>query len=249
MAFVNLQKSDGVATLEIDRGKVNAINGPLVAELKHHFDVLARDPATRSVILTGSGRFFSFGFDVPEFLSFSKEQFADFLTAFSDLYTDVFLFPKPVVGALNGHTIAGGCMLSLACDHRIMVSGKARISLNEITFGAAVFAGSTEMLRFSTGSANAAQILYSGAMYTAEEARRLSLIHEVAEENTLTAAAQTVARDFASKPPEAFAGIKSLLRKPVAEDMKQREAQSIRAFVDIWYSKTTWENLHQIKIN
>ncbi len=248
MAFVQVENNDGVATVRIGRGKVNAINGALVAELGTRLAALEKDPAVRAVILTGTGKFFSFGFDVPEFLPFTKEQFTEFLTGFTDLYTDLFLYSKPVIGALNGHTIAGGCMLSLACDYRIMAGPKARISLNEVTFGAAVLAGSVEMLRFSTGSANAAQILYSGAMYNAEEARRLSLIHEVADENGLFAAAEKIAKAFAAKPPEAFSEIKSLLRKPVAEAMKAQEAGSIQRFVDIWYSETTWANLKNIQI-
>lgn len=248
MAFVQVENNDGVATVRIERGKVNAINGALVAELGTRLAALEKDPAVRAVILTGTGKFFSFGFDVPEFLSFTKEQFTEFLEGFTGLYTDLFLYSKPVIGALNGHTVAGGCMLSLACDYRVMASGKARISLNEITFGAAVLAGSAEMLRFSAGSANAAKILYSGAMYSAEEARRLSLIHEVADESALFAAAEKIAGEFAAKPPEPFSEIKSLLRKPVAEAMKVQEAGSIQRFVDIWYSEPTWANLKNIQI-
>ena len=103
---------------------------------------LAADPDIRAVILTGDGSFFSFGFDIPEFLSHSKESFSSLLKRFTGLYTYLFTYPKPVVAALNGHAVAGGCMLALACDYRIMVSGKAKISSNEIAFGSSVFAGS-----------------------------------------------------------------------------------------------------------
>lgn len=119
------------------------------------------DHNLKAVILTGTGRLFSFGFDIPEFLSFSKEAFSDYLTGFTDLYTYLFSYPKPVVAALNGHTIAGGCMLALACDHRVMAAGKGKISLNEIAFGASVFAGYTEMLRFWVGSATATDITFA----------------------------------------------------------------------------------------
>jgi 3,2-trans-enoyl-CoA isomerase len=70
-----------------------------------------------AVILTGSGKFFSFGFDIPEFLAITKEEFTEYLANFTDLYTYLFLYSKPVIAALNGHTMAGGCMLALACDH------------------------------------------------------------------------------------------------------------------------------------
>jgi len=249
MAFVLLNKSEGIGTLTLSRGKVNAINNSVVNELRSVLKACEADSDVRSIILTGEGKFFSFGFDVPEFLSFTKEQFANFLTNFTDLYTYLFLYPKPVVAALNGHAIAGGCMVALACDYRVMATGRAKISLNEITFGSSVFAGSTEMLRFWTGSAKATEILCSGAMYSAEEAKSLSLVHEVTADDNIVMAARRRALEFSGKPSEAFAGIKSLLRKQVAEDMMRREAESIREFVDIWYSEATWANLHNIAIN
>jgi enoyl-CoA hydratase/carnithine racemase len=248
MDFVQSQKKDGIATLMIARGKVNALNGAVVEELKASLKSLEHNPEVTSIIITGAGKFFSFGFDVPEFLSFDKARFTQYLTNFTELYTYIFLYPKPVVAALNGHAVAGGCMLALACDYRVMAMGKGKISLNELSFGASVFAGITEMLRFATGSANATKVLYSGSMYSAEEAQRLGLIDEVAAEQDVMAAAIKAASIMGSKHPPAFAAVKSLLRKTIAEDMKRREAESIKEFVDIWYSDHTWTNLQNIKI-
>ena len=104
------------------------------------------------------------------------------------------------------------------------------------------------MLRFWIGSANATQVLYSGAMYSAEEAKSLGLVQDVVAEDNLMVQARRVALDLASKYSPAFASIKSLLRKPIAEDMMQRERTSIREFADIWYSEPTWANLQGIKI-
>lgn len=248
MNFVEVETSEGIATIVLRRGKVNAINGMVVDELRERLKAVEVDQNLKALVLTGYGKFFSFGFDVPEFLSFTKAEFTNFVTNFTDLYTYLFLYPKPVVAALNGHTIAGGCMLSLACDSRIMASGKGKISLNEITFGSSVFAGSIEMLRFWIGSANATKVLYSGAMYSADEAMSLALVQEVVNEDKLMFEAKRIAADLASKQSSAFASIKFLLRKPIAEDMMQRENKSIREFVDIWYSEPTCANLQNIKI-
>jgi len=248
MKFVKINKNSGLTTLQLCRGKVNALNPDVVKELNADLVALEKDPETKAIVLTGEGKFFSFGFDIPEFLSYTREDFTDYLYRFTALYTYMFLYPKPVVAALNGHAIAGGCMMALACDYRVMVSGKAKISLNEIGFGASVFAGSTEMLRFCTGNKNAARVLYSGAMYTAEEAQTLGLIDEVATEENLNQIAVKAASSLADKPAVAFAGIKLLLRKQIAEEMKRREKGSIEEFVNIWYSDTTWKNLKKIKI-
>ena len=248
MNFVEVETIEGIATVVISRGKVNALNGMVVDELSECLKALEVDQELKALVLTGCGKFFSFGFDIPEFLSFTKEEFTNYLTNFTDLYTYLFLYPKPVVAALNGHTIAGGCTLALACDIRVMVAGKSKISLNEIAFGSSVFAGSTEMLRFWIGSANATKVLYSGAMYSAKEAMSLGLVQEVLNEDNLMVQARRIALDLASKHSSAFASIKSLLRKPIAEDMMRRERASIREFVDIWYSEKTWGNLQDIKI-
>lgn len=248
MDSVQSQKSDGIATLTIGRGKVNALNGAVVDEIRTTLKSFEHDPEVKSVILTGAGKFFSFGFDVPEFLSFDKARFTQYVTNFTDLYTYIFLYPKPVVAAVNGHAVAGGCMLALACDYRVMATGRARIALNEITLGASVFAGITEILRFWVGSANATRVLYSGTMYSAEEAKSLGLIDEVASEQDLMAAAVKTASILGSKHPPAFAHIKSLLRRSIAEEMVRRESEFIREFVDLWYSDQTWANLHNVKI-
>ena len=248
MNYIRTSQKDSIVTLTLYRGKVNALNEPLVEELHGALKNFAGDKNIKSVIITGHGKFFTFGFDIPEFLNYSKEGFVRYLTKFTDLYTYIFLYPKPVIAALNGHTIAGGCMIALACDYRIMVSGKAKIALNEIEFGSSVFAGCVEMLRFCVGNRNATTILYSGAMYSAEEAKDLGLIDKVTTEENLIDAARKTALNLGSKPKNAFISIKSLLRMSVAEEMKRKEEKSVKEFADIWYSDSIWENLKKIKI-
>ena len=247
MSFVEVQMHDGIATVVLERGKVNALNPVVVEELSATFSALQSDSAACAVVLTGRGKFFSFGFDIPEFLSYSREEFTNFLTSFTTLYRNLFIFPKPLVAALNGHAIAGGCMIALACDSAIIAQGSPKISLNEIAFGSSVFAGSTEMLQFRTGS-RASDIVYSGAMYSPAEGQEIGLVAEVVAPEALSDRARKIAGELASKRPAAFASIKALLRKPVADAMASREAASIHEFVDIWYSEPTWSNLQSITI-
>jgi len=249
MRFIDVEQREGVAILSLSRGKVNAINDEVVSQLKSTMEDLEGTADIKSVILTGQGSFFSFGFDIPEFISYSPDAFTEYLNHFTDLYTYMFLYPKPLLAAINGHAIGGGCMLTLSCDHRIMVSGKAKISLNEINFGASVFAGSAEMLRFCAGNKNATEVLYSGTMYPAEQARDLGLVNTVTTEDKLMDEALKLARELGQKTASAFAGMKLLLRKPVAEEMRRNEKVSIKEFVDIWYSEPTWEQVKKIKIH
>jgi len=247
MSFVEVQLLGGIATVVLGRGKVNALNPVVVDELSATFGVLQRDPDVGAVVLTGRGKFFSFGFDVPEFLSYTPEELTSYLTSFTTLYRNLFTYPKPLVAALNGHAIGGGCMIALASDSAIMVQGSAKISLNEIGFGSSVFAGSTEMLQFRTGP-RASDVLYSGAMYSPAHAQEIGLVAEVVAPEALLERAREIAEKLGSRRPAAFASIKSLLRKPVADAMASREAASIQEFVEIWYSEPTWTNLRGIAI-
>jgi 3,2-trans-enoyl-CoA isomerase len=248
MGFIILSKSDSVATLTLSRGKVNALNESAIDQINTSLIELENDESVKALILKGQGNFFSFGFDIPEFLSYSKDSFTEFLTKFTDLYTYMFLFPKPVVAALNGHTMAGGCMLATTCDYRIMVSGKAKIALNEISFGSSLLAGSVEMLKYCVGQKNAESILYGGSLYSAEEANEMGLIDKISSQDTLMEDAEKAAHDLAGKDSTAFRSVKGILRKPVAEEMVRKEKEVIREFVDIWYSEKTWNNLKGITI-
>ena len=248
MSQVVTTRDQGIATVTLSRGKVNAFNEAMVEELHDCLKAIESDESLRAVILTGHGSFFSFGFDIPEFLSYSREAFTRYLQKFTGLYSYLFTFPKPTIAALNGHTVAGGCMLATACDCRIMVSGKAKIALNEINFGASVLAGSVAILEYCVGSSNAQKILYSGQMHTAEEALDLGLVDFIAPSVDLPQEALRVAQDLARKDVHAFRSVKELLRKPVTEAIRRTEEASIQAFVNIWYSENTWKNLQAIKI-
>jgi len=244
MEFHECIINDGMAKIILARGKVNAINEKVVEELTDRLNLLSKNPEIKSVVLTGKGKFFTFGFDIPEFLSYPKDDFIRYLTKFTDLYRLIFMYPKPVIASLNGHTIAGGCMLAIACDYRIMVSGKARISLNEINFGSSLFAGSVELLKMWLGQRQAEIAAYTGAMYSAEEAFKIGLVDTICSEAELEGETIKSARGFGEKDPDAFASIKGLLRSPLAAQIAARERQSILDFVDIWYSEKTWKNLH-----
>jgi enoyl-CoA hydratase/carnithine racemase len=248
MGFVELTRDGEIVHVTLHRGKVNAINGAVVEELGKTLDVLREDASARALVLTGHGKFFSFGLDVPELYPLPRDRCRDFLIAFTELYTSLFVYPKPIVAAVNGHAIAGGCMLAMACDRRLMADGKGKIGLNEITFGASVFAGSVEMLRICAGPRNAERVLIEGSMYPPAEACAMGLVDRIVPEDELMSVALAEARKLASRDAAAFASLKGLLRRPILEVMRARESESVREFVEIWYSESTREQLKGIQI-
>lgn len=248
MKYLDVSLEDDIVTVTIIRAKVNALNEELVDELYECFGKLAKDKGVIAVILRGQGSFFSFGFDVPGFMDYKKKAFERYVRKFSKLTQSIFMYPKPVIAGLNGHTIAGGAILALSCDYRVMVKGKPKISLNELTFGSTVFSSVTEYLRFAVGSGSAQKVLYSGKMYSAEEALPVGLIDEAVTQRSFPNALLRVAREYGARDRKVYMSVKKLLRSEVNKKIEKNEKKSISEFVDIWYSKSTRKNLAKIEI-
>lgn len=248
MGSFELQTRDGITTVTMNRGKVNAINESFVAEGLAIFDQLRHDPQTKALILTGQGKFFSFGLDIPELYSLSPEAMTAFIRKFCQLYHDIFIFPKPVIGAINGHAIAGGCILALACERRIMTDGSGKIALNEVTFGASLFAGAVALLRYAVGNTNAEKILLTGSMFSATEAQSMGFAERLAPEAELLDQATDLARSLSVNAGVNYASLKRLARGPIADAYRAREDQSIREWIDIWYSPEAREKTRSIQI-
>jgi len=248
MSFIDIEFNKKIATITLNRPKVNALNDQLIDELKVAFQNAESDQNVNAVILTGEGSFFSFGFDVPGFMSYSKDAFQCYVEKYSDMVKEIFMFPKPIIAALNGHTVAGGSVLALACDYRIMISGKAKIALNEMTFGSTLFSCVTETLRYAVGSKESEQIIYTGKMHSAEEALALGLVDAIANEDEFPQVISEKAQDFAGKDLAAFRSIKQLLKSETLRNIELEEGKTISEFVDIWYSESTRENLKKIEI-
>jgi len=248
MSYVDLTTDKEIVTITLNRPKVNALNDQVVKELQEAFDKVEHNDSAKVVILTGQGSFFSFGFDVPEFMSYSKEAFHKYVLNYSDFIKTIFVFPKPVIAALNGHTVAGGSVLAMACDRRIMISGRAKIALNEMTFGSTVFSCVTETLKYAVGAKGAEQILYSGNMFAAQEALSLGLVDIIAGEDQFERVVSECAQDFTGKDIPAFASIKKMLKQEALNNIERLEKETISEFVGIWYSDSTRKQLEKIEI-
>lgn len=243
------QQTESLALITLNMDKVNSIDPDFVDTLTQLLEKIAIDSSVRSVVLTGKGSFFSFGFNVPYLLSVGLKTFEVFIHRFTGLYRLLFTFPKPIVAAINGHAIAGGCMLAISCDFRIMITGKPKIALNEITFGAGVFAGITEILISIVGKSAARIILFTGKLFTASDALKLGLVHDIAENfEELMEKSILKAVELGKINTPAYSMIKSNFKMPVLEQIYKYETQSIKEWLDIWYSKETRENLKLIKI-
>jgi enoyl-CoA hydratase len=219
-----------VRVVRMRHGKVNALDLELLLALRDTFTEL-RDAA--AVVLTGEGTCFSAGVDLRRLLDSGTEYTAEFLPALSAACRAVFTHPRPVVAAVNGHAIAGGCILVAACDRRLMSAGT--IGVSELAVGVPFPTVPLEVLRYAVGPATAG-LVHSARAMSAAEAVTVGLIDRVVEPDELMDSALQEADRLARMPNQTFALTKEQLRRDAVQRMHAREPADFEQLLAVWTS-------------
>jgi enoyl-CoA hydratase len=209
--MIERQTNDGIVTLRLAHGKVSAMDVELCEAISCELRGAAN---ARAVILTGTGSIFSAGVDLFRMTNEGAPYVERFFPALRDMFVELFHFPRPVIAAVNGHAIAGGCLLAAACDYRLMSSGT--IGVPELIVGVPFPAIAIEILRFAAGQ-NAPRLAYGGQTLTPNAGRDQGLIDEVVAPDQLMSRAEEIARRFAAIPAESFRLTKLRLRNAAQE--------------------------------
>lgn len=232
---MHLSMTENVALIRINTGKANAVN-PAFAEALSGLLDQAEAAGAGAVVLTGYDRFFSAGLDLPALLALDRTAMTHFITEFNALMLRVFTAPYPVVAALNGHAIAGGCVLALQADWRLLAAGDAKVGLNEVQLGISLPCVVIETLRPQVPPASLLPIALEGRLFPPDDALRLGLVHELVPPAELEARALAKARVLAAVPAAAFRQVKLDLRRPALERLQLQGADD-RGFLDTWFSE------------
>jgi enoyl-CoA hydratase len=225
---------DRIAEVRLSCGKANALNPGSLAALDAALDE-ARAGDARGVILTGYDRFFSAGLDLVSLYELSHVQMDAFMREFDRTMLRVFTFPRPVVAAINGHAIAGGCILALACDGRVSPGRDALVGLNEIQLGVPFPASAIEIARYALPAGCLAEVLYGGRLYPPADALARGLVDRLAPSDVLDEA-RDLCRGLAAAPPGAFETIKASLKAPAARRAHDALDRLRDAFVHAWFA-------------
>jgi enoyl-CoA hydratase/carnithine racemase len=232
-----------VATVELSRGKVNAIDVEVLEELGTTLEWLEHDADVHAVVLTGAGRVFSAGVDLRRVLESDATYGERLVTVLRRALEALFCFPKPTVAAVNGAAVAGGCILACACDRRLIATG-ARIGASELLVGVPFPVAALEILRHACGS-RSEDLVFTGRLLDASEALSLGLVHEVYPAEELLERALVVATELGALAPVAYRLAKEQLRRPTFERM-QRDAVVVDPTVmSEWGAAHTADRLRQ----
>jgi enoyl-CoA hydratase len=231
--MIDVKTEDGIATVTMRHGKANALDIALCEGLAKCFGKL-RGADVRAVVLTGQGRIFSAGVDLPAVTAGGADYLRKFLPTLHRLYDAVFFHPRPVVAAINGHAIAGGCVLACCADRRIMARSGGRIGVTELLVGVPFPALAFEVMRFAVPQRHLPEFMFGGATYEVDPALEQGWIDEIVEPDVLPRRAMAAAQSLAKLSPAAFAQTKKQLRQEAAERVARSGAETDAAVTDIW---------------
>jgi enoyl-CoA hydratase len=236
--MIEVTQRGAVAVLQLARGKANALDIELCEAIAARFDALRSAPA-QAVVLTGTDRMFSAGVDLLRLGKDGAPYVRRFLPALHRLYETVFFFPKPVVAAVNGHAIAGGCVLACCADCRIAARDGGRIGVTELLVGVPFPPMAFEVMRFATAPQFFQDVILSGATFAPEAALQRGLVDEVVETATLLDRALAAAQTLAAFSPAAFAMSKRQIRQAVADRLAKDSPALATEAESIWTAPET----------
>ncbi len=221
--------------LRLAHGKASALDTDFALAITAA--VREAESAAKPLLLTGSGAIFSAGVDLKRLLEADDTESAAFLDALEDCFEALFRFPLPVVAAVNGHAIAGGCVLVAACDHRIMTTGKARIGVPELLVGVPFPPAAFEIVREAFPPATHSDAFWRGKLLDPSRALEAGWIHETAEPDDVVPRA-TAWLEALSGIPEATQRLtKQTLRAPAIDRIVRSRAALRDDVIRTWQSQ------------
>lgn len=230
--MLEVENQGDVAILRMARGKGNALNLELLAALADGLDDLERS-AAKAAVITGQGSVFGAGVDLPELVAGGEATIREFLPRMSAVFKRLATFPKPLVAAVNGHAIAGGAIIMLACDQRLLARGTARVGLTEVQVGVQFPAWALEIARFATPPEHFPTLICTGRTWLPDDALARGLADELVEPEQLLARAVAVASELAAILRSTFVATKLAVRRPMIEAAERSEPRDA-AILDSW---------------
>lgn len=221
--MIEVESAANVTLVRLRHGKVNALDVELLGELADRLGQLG-DEGAGGVVLTGNGRVFSAGVDLVRVLDGGRAYIDRLIPALAEVFASLFVLPRPVVAAIEGAAVAGGCILACACDYRLVAQDAGPIGASELVVGVPFPVAALEVLRHASGR-HTDDLVYTGRLLAPDEAVALGLVHETVPAEGLVESAVARAEALSRIPASAFRLTKGQLRGPVLERIARDSAR------------------------
>ncbi len=246
MNTIQVTIKDRLAIIALNRGKSNPINAEMVKELHTLVHSIDNDDSIGGLIITGKENFFSAGLDLIEIYDYDEHQSRIFWNDFLALQVKLIAFKKPMIAAISGHSPAGGCVLALCCDYRVMASGKFIIGLNEIPVGIIVPDSIFNLYSFWLGGRNAYQYLMEGKLLSVEEAFQAGLIDEICNAESVISTAERQIRKYMQFNSVTWSQSKLNMRKELIATASADQSETLKQMHEQWWAPETRQTLQMI---
>lgn len=240
---IKYEVSEGIGYVTINRPKaLNALNMDVLTDLYAAFTEIETDETVKAVIVTGEGKAFVAGADIAQMSQLNALEGREMMIMGHKVMNLIEAVEKPVIAAVNGFALGGGCELAMACDIRI-ASEKAKFAQPEVGLGIIPGFGGTQRLARLVGKGMAKYMIMTAEMISAAEAYRIGLVEKVAAPEELMDEAVKVAKTIASKAPIAIATAKSAINNGFDMDMKSASKFEIETFTAAFGSEDKTEGM------
>ena len=244
MAGVRIERRDGLAVLRMDKARGNAIDAPFAGEIRDAARALAGDTSVTGVLLASANpKLFSPGLDLVTLVDYDRPALEKFMLLFADMLYALYELPKPVVAAVSGHAVAGGAILAMTADTRVLRRGAVQIGLNEVKVGVPLPWSVTLLLRATVPPNSLSRIALLGRNFADEEAVAIGLVDQLAEADGFEDFCLARLQEFAEKDAPALSRTKTYLREQVLRDMRAHERERMPEWLDCWFSPGTQERI------
>jgi enoyl-CoA hydratase len=239
MSTVKVEIKDGIGTIRLAGPRGNALSASLVSDLSTALRTVGGEPSVRAVLLASAHpKLFCPGLDLVSLSEISRSEMGAYMVDFSALLTDLFALKKPVVAAVNGAAVAGGCLLALTADWRMVRRG-APMGLNEVKVGVPLPWTAVMLLRAAARASALSEVALLGRNFEGDAAVAAGLAQEAVDAAAFDAAIAERLAEFAEKDAYAFGVTKGYLRGAAVASMRDRETALLDEFLDGWFSEGT----------
>ena len=240
--FVRLEVADGIGTIRLDRPPMNALNARLQEELREAaVEVTVRDDV-RAVVVYGGEKNFAAGADIKEMADLSYVEMVTRAAVISNAFDALARIPKPVVAAISGYALGGGCEIALACDTPV-AADDAKLGQPEITLGIIPGAGGTQRLPRLIGPARAKDLVFSGRFVDAAEALAIGLVDKVVPAAEVYESAVALVRPYVTGPTQALRAAKLAIDRGLDMNLDSGRAWETQLFAGLFATRDAREGM------